>query len=159
MQKIRILAIGKLKEKDLAGLTGEYVKRLGKFCALEITELQDESVPANESEAGIKKSLHTEAARILEKLRPNAYTVALDMRGKAPCSVDFADMMQSLSVRYPEIIFIIGGSHGLHPDVLARADYILSMSNMTFPHQLARLILLEQLFRAYKIINNETYHK
>jgi len=159
MQKIRIVAIGKLKEKALAELAGEYIKRLGRYCTLEIIELQDESVPANESDAGVMKSLHIEAVRIFEKLRPGAYTIALDMRGKAPDSETFAGMLQSLANTHPEIEIIIGGSHGLHHEVLARAGYIMSMSNLTFSHQLARVIILEQLYRAHKIINNETYHK
>ena len=153
------MAIGKIKERALSELNGEYIKRLGKYCALEIVELAEENITARESEGGIKRGLLAEAARIIDKLRPGAYTVALDMGGDAPDSAGVAGMLRTVAIRHPEIIFIIGGSHGLHPDVLAKADYVLSMSNMTFPHQLARLILLEQLFRAFKINNNETYHK
>ena len=159
MQKYRVIAVGKLKEKALIALVGEYVKRLGRYCTLDIIELADESIPAGESEAGVRKSLHIEAGRIFEKLRAGTYTIALDMSGKAPDSAGFAEMLQSLAIRGLEIEIIIGGSHGLHPEVLERADYIMSMSNLTFPHQLARLIILEQLYRAHKIMHNETYHK
>lgn len=159
MQKVRILAVGGLKERALAELAGEYVKRLGKYCSLEISEVRDESISARESEAGVQKGLLAEAGRLLERLKPESYVIALDMRGKAPGSPELAAIIDSLAGKRAETVFVIGGSHGLHRGVLARADYILSMSNLTFPHQLARLILLEQLYRSYKIINRETYHK
>jgi len=165
MLKIKVAAVGKLKEKALRDLTGEYIKRLGRYCSLEIIELDDESVPGRESadpgaSAAIAKCLKAESARILGRVAPGAYVIALDMTsGAAPDSIGFAKLINELTGRVPEIVFVVGGSHGLHPDVLARADYALSMSKLTFTHQLARLILLEQLYRAFKIIGSEVYHK
>lgn len=159
MLKIKILAVGKLKERAFNDIADDYVKRLGRYCAPDVTELRDESVPAGAGGAEIVKILSAEAGRILDRIKADSYVIALDMTGGAPDSDGFASKIRALSGRYPELVFIIGGSHGLHPDVLKRADYVLSMSNMTFPHRLARLILLEQIYRAFKIINNETYHK
>ena len=159
MQKIKILAVGKIKERALSELIGEYVKRLGRYCSIEIVEVADESIAARESEAEVRMHLLAEAGRVLERRRTGSYAVALDMRGNPLNSIEFSDKLNSLIGRYSEIEFIIGGSHGLHPDMTAHADYVFSMSELTFPHQLARLILLEQLYRAFKIIGNETYHK
>ncbi|MCL2057920.1 MAG: 23S rRNA (pseudouridine(1915)-N(3))-methyltransferase RlmH [Oscillospiraceae bacterium] len=157
--KIKIVAVGKIKERALSELIAEYVKRLGRYCSLEIVEVADESISARESGPGVMKFLHIEAGRVLERLRAGSYAIALDMGGAVLDSVAFAGKLDALSGHYPEIAFIIGGSHGLHPDVLECADFVLSMSKLTFPHQLARLLVLEQLYRAFKIINNETYHK
>ena len=160
MLKIKIVAIGKIKERALSELICEYAKRLGRYCSLEIIEVADESISARESGAGVIKLMRIEAERVLERLRPGAYyTIALDMGGTAMDSEAFAKNVGALSGAYPQIVFIIGGSHGLHPDVLARSDFVFSMSELTFPHQLARLVLLEQLYRAFKINSNETYHK
>jgi 23S rRNA (pseudouridine1915-N3)-methyltransferase len=159
MLKIKIIAVGKIKEPALSELIAEYVKRLGKYCAIDIIEVPDESVSARESEAVITRRRLNEAERILERLRAGAYVIALDIRGESPDSLELSKKIETLTGQYQEIIFIIGGSHGLHRDVLTRSKYILSMSNFTFPHQLARLILLEQLYRSFKILNNETYHK
>ena len=159
MLKINIVAVGKIKERALSMMIGEYSKRLGRYCALRIIEAPDESVSARESEASIQRHLSDEAGRVLGLLRADAYIVALDIKGNPIDSIGLAQKLGALAGRYPEITFIIGGSHGLHPDVLSRSDYVLSMSELTFPHQLARLILLEQLYRSFKIINNETYHK
>jgi 23S rRNA (pseudouridine1915-N3)-methyltransferase len=159
MLKIKVLAVGKLKERALCDLVGEYIKRLGRYCAPEVTELRDESIPADSGGMEILRRLSVESGRISGMLKQDSYVIALDIKGDAPDSEKFAENLRSLADRCPEIVFVIGGSHGLHPDMLKRADYVLSMSNMTFPHQLARLILLEQVYRAFKIINNETYHK
>ena len=159
MLKIKIIAVGKIKETALTQVINEYIKRLGKYCALEIIEVRDESIAANNSESDIVKFTRMEADRLIAHIKPGVYTIALDSKGDAPDSVVFAHKLESLTARLPEIHFIIGGSHGLHFTALRGADYIMSMSNMTFPHQLARLIFLEQLYRAFKIINNETYHK
>jgi len=159
MLKIKIAAVGKIKERALSELTGEYIKRLGRYCAPEVIEIPDEAVSARESGAGILRHTQAEAERILARVKAEPYVVALDIKGAAPDSAAFAENLRSLALRYPAVTFVIGGSNGLHPSVIARADYIMSMSNMTFPHQLARLVLLEQLYRAFKIINNETYHK
>ena len=159
MLKVKIIAVGKIKERALAETASEYIKRLSKYCSLEITEVADESIPAHESEAVIQRRLSDEARRVLDRIKAGAYVIALDMGGEMPDSVGFSNKLDALSGVHPVIIFIIGGSHGLHTDVLERADYVLSLSNLTFPHRLARLILLEQLYRAFKILNGETYHK
>jgi len=159
MLRITVVAVGKIKSRALTELIGEYVVRLSKFCALTIIETPDEQISARDGEAEIIRRTLAEAGGILGRLRDGAYIVALDMNGDAPDSLRMAKKLADASIRYPEIIFIVGGSHGLHPVVTKRADYILSMSNLTFPHQLARLILLEQLYRSFKINNNETYHK
>ena len=159
MQKIKIIAVGKLREQALTQLTGEYIKRLGKFCSIEVIEVADESGPARENGPEIQRRLLVEATRILDRLKSGAYIIALDMAGNAPDSVELSKKIGSLAGLYSEVVYIIGGSHGLHGDVLKRSDYILSLSHLTFPHQLTRLILLEQIYRSYKIINNETYHK
>ena len=159
MLKIKIIAVGKLGERALSALTGEYAKRLGRYCSLDIIEVMDESVSARDSEALIIRRLSSEAGRVLERIRADAYVVALDIKGESIDSVELSKKINALAGLYPEVAFVIGGSHGLHPDVLTRSDYILSLSRLTFPHQLARLILLEQLYRSFKILNNETYHK
>ena len=159
MLRIKIVAVGKLKERALTETADDYAKRLSRYCSIEIIEVADESISAHESNAVIVRRLGDEARRVLDRVKAGAYVVALDMSGDAPDSVGFSKQLASLSGLYPEIVFIIGGSHGLHADVLARADYVLSLSKLTFPHRLARLILLEQLYRAFKIINGETYHK
>ena len=160
MLKIKIITVGKLKERALRELAGEYVKRLGRYCSLEIAEVAEEDIPAGESEAGIAHSLKNEAERLLGRIgKADAHVIALDMRGEAPDSVALSRKIVALAGTRPEIAFIIGGSCGLHPDVLKRADMALSISNLTLPHQLARLILLEQVYRAFKIQNNEAYHK
>ena len=149
---MRIIAVGKLKERALAELAGEYAKRLGKYCSLDIVEIPDESVSARESDATAQKRVLEESRRIAGRLKADSYVIALDMRGRALDSGSFAESLRELTLRLPEAVFVIGGSHGLHQELLGRADFILSMSEMTFPHQLARVILLEQLFRAFKII-------
>ena len=163
MHKIKIIAVGKIKERPLTELFGEYIKRLGRYCSLDIIEVLDESVSAHENAADIQKHLRAEADRLLERLRSvariGAYKIALDIKGHSLDSINFASKLNYLVDHFQEIIFIIGGSHGLHNNVLSYADYTFSMSELTFPHQLARLILVEQIYRAYKIIGNETYHK
>ena len=159
MYKIKIVAVGKIKERPLGDMIGEYVKRLKKYCTIDIIEVADESVSARESDAGIRRSQLVEAGRILERRLAGGYAIALDMGGQSTNSIEFSQKLNYLADHYPEIVFFIGGSHGLHQDVLTRADNIWSMSELTFPHQLARLILVEQIYRAFKIINNETYHK
>jgi 23S rRNA (pseudouridine1915-N3)-methyltransferase len=159
MRRIKIVAAGKIKDRALAEMIGEYVKRLGKFCSLEIIETQDESVPAFAGAETIQKHLRVEAERLLDRIKPGAYVISLDISGKEPDSPALAKMIDGLAATAAELVFVIGGSHGLHREVLNRSNYVMSLSKLTFPHQLARLILLEQLFRSFKIINNETYHK
>ena len=159
MLKIKIVAVGKIKERALSALIGEYTKRLGRYCSLEIIEVPDESIPARESEASIVKRISDEAGRVLARVRAGAYIIALGIEGDSPDSEGLARKLNELAVQCPEIYFLIGGSHGLHPGILSRSDYILSLSRLTFPHQLSRLILLEQLYRSFKINNREIYHK
>ena len=158
--KVSLICVGKLKEKYLAMGIEEYKKRLGRYCTLEITQLLDEKTPDNASiamEEAIKKK---EGERILKVLKEDSYCIALAIEGNMLSSVELADQFEKLFVSgKSHISLVIGGSLGLSDEVLKRSDYQLSFSKMTFPHQLMRLILLEQIYRAYRIINNEPYHK
>lgn len=158
--KITVIAVGKIKEKFYRDAIDEYVKRLGRYCKVEIIQVDDEKTPDKASEAlelAIKKK---EAERLLKYIREDAYVVTLEIQGRMYASEEFADMLERLAVGgVSHIQFIIGGSLGLHPDVCKRADAAVSFSRMTFPHQLMRVILLEQIFRGYRIINHEPYHK
>ncbi len=158
--KITIITVGKVKESYFRGAIEEYSKRLSKYCKLDIVEVADEKTPdkASETEEGQIKA--KEAERIMKHVREDAYVIALAIEGKQLDSVELADKMETLGVQgKSHIQFIIGGSLGLHGSVLSRADYKLSFSKMTFPHQLMRVILLEQIYRAYRIISHEPYHK
>jgi len=158
--KITLICVGKLKEKYLIQGVEEYAKRLGRYCSLEIIELADEKTPDNAPEAisaGIKKK---EGDRILKAIKDDSYCIALAIDGSMLSSEELAGKLDKLAVSgVSHISFIIGGSLGLSDDVLKRADYKLSFSKMTFPHQLMRLIFLEQIYRAFRINNNEPYHK
>lgn len=158
--KITLICVGKLKEKYLTQGVEEYAKRLGRYCTLEIIELADEKTPDNAPEAisaGIKKK---EGDRILKAIRDGSYCIALAIDGNMLSSEELALKLDKLAVSgSSHISFIIGGSLGLSDEVLKRSDYRLSFSKMTFPHQLMRLILLEQIYRAFKINNNEPYHR
>lgn len=158
--KVSLICVGKLKEKFLTMGIDEYKKRLGRYCTLEIIELPDEKNPDNASlamEESIKKK---EGDRILRALKDDSYCIALAILGNMLSSEELAEQMEKLFVSgKSHISFVIGGSLGLSDDVLRRSDYQLSFSKMTFPHQLMRLILMEQIYRAYRIINNEPYHK
>jgi len=159
MIKIKVVAAGRIKERALSELIGEYAKRLSKYCTLTIVEVPDESVAARESEADVRRGLLAESGRLLGRIAAGEYVIALDIKGDATDSPGFSKMLNDLAARHSALAFVIGGSNGLHPDVISRADRALSLSRLTFPHQLARLILLEQIYRAFKINNNETYHK
>jgi len=158
--KITLICVGKLKEKYLIQGVEEYAKRLGRYCSLEIIELADEKTPDNAPEAisaGIKKK---EGDRILKAIKDDSYCIALAIDGSMLSSEELAGKLDKLAVSgVSHISFIIGGSLGLSDDVLKRADYKLSFSKMTFPHQLMRLIFLEQIYRAFRINKNEPYHK
>jgi len=158
--KISLICVGKIKEKYLIMGIDEYKKRLGRYCNLEIIELQDEKTPDNAGAALEESIKKTEGNRILKALRDDSYCIALDIRGKMLSSVELAEHMEKLFVSgKSNISYVIGGSLGLSDEVLNRADYRLSFSKMTFPHQLMRLILLEQIYRSFRIMNNEPYHK
>lgn len=158
--RITLICVGKLKEKYLVQGVEEYVKRLSRYCTLELIELADEKTPDNASEAleeGIKRK---EGERILKALKEDSYCIALAIEGTMLSSEELASKIDSLGIfGKSHISFVIGGSLGLSAEVLKRADYKLSFSKMTFPHQLMRMILLEQIYRAYRIINKEPYHK
>ena len=158
--KITVICVGKIKEKFYSQAINEYSKRLSKYCSLSIIEVADEKTDESASlhEASIIKS--TEGERILKNISEKDYVIALCIDGKPLDSVKFANYIEKLSVDgNSNIVFVIGGSLGLGGNVLARADYKLSFSNMTFPHQLMRVILLEQIYRCFRIIKNEPYHK
>ena len=157
---INVIGEGKIKEKYLKLGIDEFKKRLSKYCKLDIIELDDEKAPEKLSEKEMIMVKEKEAKKILSKIKDTSYVIALAIDGKNLSSEELADKMSDLAVRgNSNITFVIGGSLGLSDEVLDRADYKLSFSKMTFPHQLMRLILLEQVYRAYRINNNEPYHK
>lgn len=158
--KITVITVGKIKEKYLKDAIFEYSKRLGKYCKLEIIEVADEKTPDHASEALEDHIRAKEAERILKQTKDDAYIITLEIQGKQLTSEEFAEKMEKLAVTgTSHIIFIIGGSIGLGKAVLEKSDYALSFSKMTFPHQLMRVILLEQIYRGYRIMNGEPYHK
>ena len=157
---INVIGVGKIKEKYLKLGIDQFKNRLSKYCKLDIIELDDEKAPEKLSEKEMIMVKEKEGKKILSKIKDTSYVIALAIDGKNLSSEELADKMSDLAVRgNSNITFVIGGSLGLSDDVLNRADYKLSFSKMTFPHQLMRLILLEQVYRAYRINNNEPYHK
>ena len=157
---ITIICVGKIKEKFYTMAVDEYVKRLSRYCQLKIIELKDEKTPDGASENVVEGIKDKEGSRILEAIKDNSYVIALAIEGKQLDSVELSKKMDQLMIEgNSNVVFIIGGSLGLSKQVLARADYKLSFSKMTFPHQLMRVILLEQVYRAFRISNNEPYHK
>lgn len=158
--KITVITVGKIKEKYLKDAIAEYSKRLSKYCKLEIIEVADEKTPDNASEVVEDSIRSKEAERILKYVKDDAYVITLEIGGKQLSSEELADKIDKLGVQgTSHIIFIIGGSIGLGKEVLNKSNYSLSFSKMTFPHQLMRVILLEQVYRSYRIISNEPYHK
>ena len=147
---IKIICIGKIKEQYLKDAIEEYKKRLHKYTKLEIIELQDESVG---------DILSKEKEKIIKYISEKDYVITLEIEGEMITSPTFAKKIEMLQLNNPNITFIIGGSYGLHDDIKNKSNYKLSFSRLTFPHQLFRVMLLEQIYRSYKIINNETYHK
>ena len=158
--KISIVCVGKVKEKFFRGAIDEYVKRLGRYCKLEIVEVIDEKTPDNASDHEVELIKEKEGERILKNISSDAYVVALAIEGKQLSSEELAEKIDKLGIQgISHIQLVIGGSLGLADKVLKRADMLLSFSRMTFPHQLMRVVLLEQIYRAYRIIHNEPYHK
>lgn len=158
--KITVVCVGKIKEKFFGDAIREYEKRLSRYCKLSIVELQDEKTPDGASAALEEQIKRREGERILKVLPEGAYTVALAIQGKQCSSEELAETIEKLGVNgTSHIVFIIGGSLGLSEEVLLKADYLLSFSKMTFPHQLMRVVLLEQVYRSYRIISGEPYHK
>ena len=158
--KITIVCVGKIKETFFTEAVREYSKRLSRYCTLSIEEVRDEKTKEQASETEISHIKNLEGERILQKIKDDSYVIALAIDGKAFDSLSFAQELENLGIRgKSHICFVIGGSLGLSDSVLNRADYKLSFSKMTFPHQLMRVILLEQIYRGYRIINHEPYHK
>ena len=153
---ITIISVGKIKEKYLSDAIREYSKRLGRYCKLDITEVADEQTPDHAGEALELQIKQKEGQRILKNIRDDTYVIALALEGKKLTSEGFAEKIEELGVQgQSRVAFVIGGSLGLAPEVLRRADYLLSFSDMTFPHQLMRVILLEQIYRAFRINHHE----
>ncbi|EAX48393.1 protein of unknown function DUF163 [Thermosinus carboxydivorans Nor1] len=157
--KITIVAVGKIKEKYLTAGIAEYTKRLGPYCRLEIVEVDEERMPADPSPAEKEKVLAREGERLLKHVRDGSYLIVLDVRGKALSSEELAEKIDALALAgQSDVTFVIGGAFGLAPAVVAAANERLSFSRMTFTHQMIRLILVEQLYRAFKISRGEPYH-
>lgn len=158
--KVTIVCVGRIKEKFYKDALAEYEKRLGKYCKFEIVEVADEMTPDGASAAQEEQIKEKEAGRILSKIKEDAYVCALEIAGKRLSSESFAEWIEKAAVSgKSSLTFVIGGSLGLHSSVSKRADFALSFSDMTFPHQLMRVILSEQIYRAFRIINGEPYHK
>lgn len=160
MVNICFLVVGSIKESFYRKAFAEYKKRLSRYADIEVFEVKDEKTSEKASEALNNKILSAEGLRLLEKIRDNDFVVALVIDGNKTCSYGFAENISKwLCSLRGRLCFVIGGSIGLSKDVIKRADYKLSFSDMTFPHQLMRVILAEQIYRAFRIINNEPYHK
>ncbi|MBR5048173.1 MAG: 23S rRNA (pseudouridine(1915)-N(3))-methyltransferase RlmH [Erysipelotrichaceae bacterium] len=150
---INVVAVGKIKEKSLQALIDEYLKRISGYTKINVIEVADEANDRNDVR-------EIEGQRILKQIKDDACVILLDLKGKEMDSVQFSRLIEEINTyRSSNITFVIGGSLGVSQPVIDRADYRLKISEMTFPHNLARLIILEQIYRAYKIANNETYHK
>ncbi len=158
--KITLMCIGKIKEKFYREAVCEFEKRLSRYCRLEIIEVLDEKTPDHAGSLMEKQIKEKEASRLLKYLNQDAYVIALAIEGKQLNSVELSEKLENLGTSgVSHIIFLIGGSLGLSDGILSDADFALSFSKMTFPHQLMRVILLEQIYRAYRIMNGEPYHK
>ena len=157
---IDILCVGRLKEKYLKDAVAEYSKRLSRYCTLNIIETPDEKASEDQGEALDEKARNAEGERLLKHIRDDAYLITLEIEGRSLSSTELASAIYETGLKgISRIQFIIGGSIGLSPEIIKRADMHLSFSRMTFPHQLMRVILLEQIYRSFKINNNEPYHK
>ncbi len=157
---ITLITVGKIKEKFYRDAVEEFVKRLGRYCKIKIVEVVDENTPNNAPEAIEEQIKNKEGERILKYITDSMHVIALAIEGKECSSVKFAEKLERLGIEgNSDICFVIGGSLGLSKDVYKRADELLSFSPMTFPHQLMRVILLEQIYRCFRIIHNEPYHK
>lgn len=158
--KITLVTVGKIKERFFADAIKEYEKRLSRYCRLEIVQVADEKTPEKASEAQARQIREREGERILAQLKEGAYVIALAIEGKMASSEELAKKLEKLGITgKSQVVFVIGGSLGLSEAILKRADEQLSFSRMTFPHQLMRVILLEQIYRSYRIIAGEPYHK
>lgn len=160
MQTVNIICIGKIKEKYWTDAINEYAKRLKAFCKLNIIELEEEKIQNNPNDTQIKSVVEAEGKRILAKISKNSYVVSLCIEGKTISSPELAKVVaESALMGKSNVDFIIGGSWGLSDEVKSKSNFKLSMGRMTFPHQMARVILCEQIYRAFEINNNGKYHK
>ena len=158
--EIRIVTVGKIKEKYLNDGIAEYAKRLSRYCKLTFCQVTDEKTPDKASDALNEQIKNTEAQRLMKQIREQDYVIALALDGKMLDSIELSEKISRLGVEgKSSIAFVIGGSLGLGDEVLRRADYKQKKKKMTFPHQLMQMILLEQIYRSYRIINHEPYHK
>lgn len=158
MIHINIICVGKIKEGYLKDAINEYSKRLSKYCKLNIIELNDEPIPATLNAKITENIKNAEGTKILSQIK-NSYVITLDLKGKEYSSEEFSNKLENLYFNNSSITFIIGGSLGISSEVLKNSNELISFSKMTFPHQLIRVFLLEQIYRTFKIQNNETYHK
>lgn len=157
---INIVCVGKLKEKYWRDAADEYIRRLKRYCRITVTEVKDMPSSKNASDAEMEAVRKAEGEMILGALKKQDHVITLEIKGKELDSVSLSDKIMGLGVSgISDISFVIGGSLGLSDEVCRRSDFALSFSPMTFPHQMMRVILLEQIYRSFKIINNETYHK
>lgn len=159
MLKVKLIAVGNLKEDYLRSASAEYEKRLGAFCRFELVQLKEERLSELPSQNEIKAALEREAVKIIEQIPSSAYCVALCVEGKQLSSEELAERIEAVSMEKSEICFVIGSSYGLSDTVKQRADMRLSVSKLTFPHQLMRVILLEAIYRAFNIQRGTKYHK
>lgn len=158
--KITVISVGKIKEKYLKDAIAEYSKRLSKYCRLEIIEVADEKTPDQASENVEEGIRAREGERILKNIKDDMYVITLEIQGKMVTSEELAEKIEMLGIQgKSNLAFVIGGSIGLGKAVMNRSDFALSFSRMTFPHQLMRVVLLEQIYRGFRIINGEPYHK
>lgn len=158
--KITVVAVGKVKEKFYTEAIAEYGKRLSRYCKLEMIQVADEKTPDGASQAQERQIKEREGQRILAQIRDGAYVIVLAIEGKMMGSKELAAKIERLGTQgKSQVVFVIGGSLGVSRQVIERADEALSFSRMTFPHQLMRVILLEQVYRCYRIIGGEPYHK
>lgn len=156
---IKIICLGKIKEHSLLDLIDEYKKRIGKYANIEIVELTDEPIPSNASEKDILNIKKIEATKIKTKIHSSDFVICLDQYGKSFTSEEFANKIQDITLKgFSTIDFIIGGTTGIDKELIGNCNLSISFSKLTFPHQLIRLFLTEQIFRAFKILNNEKYH-
>ena len=151
---IKIVCVGKIKDKHLSALIDEYVKKINRYHKLEIVEVKDEPINDNE-----KIVLDREAERVLSRINDDEYVILLDLHGKSIDSLSLSEKLDKLFISYPKICFVIGGSLGLGDKLRERADEKIKLSDLTFLHQMTRLIIAEQIYRSFKILNHETYHK
>ena len=160
MLHIDIICVGKIKEQYLKDAVAEYSKRLSKYCSLTITEISDEQVPNNLNDKLAQNIKQIESNHILSHIKRDSYVICLDLKGKQFSSEEFSKKIENIELNdSSNITFIIGGTLGMSDELLKKSNELICFSKMTFPHQLIRVFLLEQLFRAFKISNNETYHR